>query len=347
MTDPSLAEGGDATTIEAFDAGVIERRGGESQPIEGFVLRHPSGVEATIVTYGAHLVSVRVPDTRHPGTRVSITRGPADVAALQTVSGRFMGATVGRVANRIGGAAFDLDGQRYELEANEPPNHLHGGTNGFHHRVWQSEILGPGLGVRLTLLSAAGEGGYPGTVDAAATFRLGDHTLDIHYTATADAPTPLSLTNHTYWNLAGVEGETIGEHQLHVGFDRVLLTDAEGLPVPGPPVSVAGTRFEMNGDTMLAATLAGGGLDHCYVTSEPFDRPVLELSHARTGRSISLTTNQLGIQVYTGNKLDPAYHAIAFEPQSWPNSPNRADFPSSVLRPGETYSNHSTYRFDW
>ncbi len=300
-----------------------------------------------MLSYGAHLVSVRVPDVEHPGESVRITRGPTEYAGFQTIDGRYMGATIGRFANRIAGAAFELDGVCHELESNEAPNHLHGGRNGFHHRLWQAEMIDDGLGVRCRLVSADGEGGYPGTVNAATTYRLGDRRLVIEHTATTDAPTVINLTNHAYWNLGGPEATTIAEHRLRVGFDRVLLTDDHGIPQLGPPVATAGTQFDLGGGETLASVLASGGLDHCYTANETSDDPVVVLDHPPTGRRLSITTNQLGLQVYTGNHLVPPYQAIAFEPQGWPNSPNRPDFPSSVLRPGQTYSSRSTYRFDW
>ncbi|MEZ5378895.1 MAG: aldose epimerase family protein [Acidimicrobiales bacterium] len=307
-------------------------------------LRHRCGMQLTLTTFGAGIISVAVPDTERPGSTVTITHGPVDLTSLQTVTGRAVGSTIGRVANRIAGADFELDGTVYRLEANEAPNHLHGGSRGFHQQVWEYELLDDTT-VRFTLDSPDGEGGYPGTVHAEATYRLGDRRIDIDYTATTDSPTPINLTNHAYWNLAG--GTTLGDHRLRIGFDDVLLVGNDGIPLPGPPVPAIDTRFHCNEQHELASVLAEGGLDHCFVGPIDPEREAIVLEHPASGRRLRITTNQPGVQVYTGQHFVPPQPSIAFEPQGWPDSPNRPDFPSCILRPGETYHHHSVYRFDW
>lgn len=346
-----------------FEAGVTV--GG--QPVLGYRLESSAGVRIQLLSYGAHLASVELAD---PTTSAwaRITDGPTTVAGLEQSGWSYHGATIGRYANRIAGAQFVLDGQRYDLPANQGSHHLHGGPDGFSSRVWAAQLLdddGPGVGVRFELSSRAGDSGYPGSVLVRVIYRLVDQRLDVVYEAVADAATPISLTNHAYWNLGGADiGATVADHLLTVRSDRVLIPDSDGIPQTGPPLPVAGTRFALH-DAPLGPVLEAGGLDHCFVnptvgfaessnvessstaTATHADTviPVIELRHPNSGRSLGIETSQPGVQIYTGNHLDPSYRSIAFEPQAWPNSPNRDDFPSAILRVGETYRHRTIYRF--
>ncbi len=334
--------------VSEFDAGTTV----SGLAVRGVILRHESGIEATVLTYGAHLVSVSLPVAGQPGERIVVTKGPTDVPTLETAEGGYMGATIGRVANRISGARFTLDGVEHVLEANLLGKHqIHGGADGFGTRVWTHELIETpeSVGVRLALDSPDGDAGYPGSVHAEVTYSIDRDTLTIEHRATTDAPTPISMTNHAYWNLSGPAGDpTVGGHRLLVSTDRVLLNDDDDIPVAGPPVAVAGTMYDLDG-SLLQAALDAGGIDNCFVV--PDDRrdgePVVVLEHPPTGRRLSVSTDQPGMQVYTGNHLKPPHSCIAFEPQAWPNSPNRPDFPPSILRPGEVYRNRSFYRFEW
>ncbi len=334
--------------LSEFDAGTT----GSGIPVRGVILRHEAGIEATVLTYGAHLVSVSLPVAGQPGERTVVTKGPTDVPSLETAKGGYMGASIGRCANRIDGARFALDGTEHTLDSNlRGEHHLHGGFTGFGKKAWTHELVetSESVGVRLALDSPDGDAGYPGSVHAEVLYSIDRDTLTIEYRATTDAPTPINLTNHAYWNLSGPMGDpTVGGHRLLVSADRVLLSDDRGLPVPGPPVAVAGTMFDLDGSPLQSA-LDAGGIDNCFVV--PDDRrdgePTVVLEHRPSGRRLTISTDQPGMQVYTGNHLHPAHSCIAFEPQGWPNSPNRPDFPSSILRPGEVYRNRSSYRFEW
>ncbi len=347
-SDPEPAQGAhDHESAVIAECGFVDDAAGR-RAVHSIILRSIDGVEVHLVSYGAGITAVHVPDAERPGSSVEITCPPTDLGTLQTVAGRYVGASIGRFANRIAGASFELDGARFELDANEKPNHLHGGSLGFHSQVWEHELLADGTGVRFWLVSPDGEGGYPGTVTAEAIYRLGGRRLVIEYRATTDAATPLNLTNHAYWNLAGAESsETIEHHRLTLGFDRVLLTDEADIPQAGPPVEAAGTRFALDGSADLSVALAAGGIDHCYVGKPGGDQPVVILEHPASGRRLSIVTDQPGVQVYTGQHFVPPHLGIAFEPQGWPDSPNRPDFPSAILRPGETYQHRSAYLFDW
>lgn len=334
-------------SIVEFDAGATS----SGEAVRGFHLESAAGVRIMLLSYGAHLVSVELPDPGAANEWAQITDGPTTVTELEQPGARYQGATIGRYANRIADARFILDGVQYELPANHGSHHLHGGPDGFAFQIWEAEPVDddePGVGVRFELSSPAGDSGYPGAMRVQATHRLVEDRLDVVYEAVTDAATPISLTNHAYWNLRGSgAGASIADHTLTVHSDRVLIPDAGGIPQSGPPVPVAGTRFALH-EAPLETVLETGGLDHCYVNPAIGSVvPMIELRHAPSGRSLSVDTDQPGVQVYTGNHFDPPYRSIAFEPQAWPDSPNRTDFPSAILRPGETYRRHTIYRFEW
>lgn len=295
-------------------------------------------LSVTIADFGAHLVSVvmRLPDD----DEVEITVGyPPD----STGGSGSHGASVGRYANRIARSRFELDGQDYELEPNEGANQLHGGPVGFQDYAWsaQAEADGEQGRVELTHTSKDGDMGFPGTVVATAIFTLQGNRLTVDYRATTTAPTPLNLTNHAYWNLAG--GGSLDGHELVVAAPAYVEVDDEKLPVPGPPSPVRGTRFNCTTGRSLADVVSAGGYDHCWVLDPEADIHA-SLRH-ESGRRLDLHTDQVGLQVYTGGHLKRDPRGVALETQCLPDTPNRPDFGDCTVRPGETYRSTTTMTF--
>lgn len=291
----------------------------------------------TIADLGAHVASVALVegDREMP---VSVPY-PADAVSAKG----YHGATVGRYANRIAKSRFVLDDREYVLTPNEGPNQLHGGPRGFSSQRWtgDAETMG-GIGrVELHLESPAGDQGFPGTVSASAVFDIVDASLTITYLATSDAATPINLTNHTYWNLAG--GGSLDGHQLAIGAASYVAVDDANIPVAGPPTTVTGTRFDCGPPRDVSQIVANGGYDHCFALDPDVDIAT-SLTHP-SGRRLDVTTNQVGLQVYTGQHLDPQSRGIALETQCHPDTPNRPDLGDCTLRPGATYRNTTTFRF--
>lgn len=294
-------------------------------------------VSITVADLGAHLVSVvlRVDDGELP---VSVDYPPDAVGPTGS-----HGATIGRYANRIAGAAFDLDGVHHRLEPNEGPNQLHGGPVGFSSHAWSADAEQDGDTGRVVLrhTSKAGDMGFPGKVKAEAEFSLSADRLTVEYRASSDAPTPINLTNHVYWNLGG-DGVPEG-HRLQVAADAYVAVDEANIPVPGPPASVRGTRFNCNDGRDLDAIVDAGGYDHCFVLAADAS-PKARLQHV-SGRAIEVDTDQIGLQVYTGRHLAPGRWGVALETQFPPDTPNRPDFGDCTLRPGDPYRSSTTFTF--
>ena len=330
------------------------------KPIDGFTLTNRGGMAVTLLSWGALIQSIHVPDRR--GQIADVVLG-FDTLAPYLVRHPNFGVTVGRFANRIANARFTLDGVEYLLAANNGPHSLHGGNNGFSKKTWEAELTGPSS-VRFTYTSADGEEGYPGTLRAAATYTLDDDNgLAIVYEATTDRPTIVNLTNHSYFNLAG-GGDILG-HELAVFADAFLPVDDLAIP-SGEIRSVAGTAMDLREPMRLGERIpsddpqqqnVNGGIDHTYVLG-----PSGALKHAsrfyepRSGRVLDVHTTHPGVQCYTGNRLDGTfrgkagavhdkYAGLCLETQHYPDSPNQPGFPSAVLRPGLRYHHTAVYRF--
>lgn len=334
--------------------------------VERVRLRGDGGFETSIITFGATLQALLVPD-RH-GVIGDVVLGHDDLAGYAGAR-KFFGATVGRFANRIAGARFDLDGAVVRLAANNGPHALHGGLAGFDCRLWQITALDEGASPAVTLAyhSADGEEGYPGALDVRLTYRIsGPGELSLAFEATTDRPTVINLTNHSFFNLEGVGAdETILRHRLNIPADHFLATDATAIPLPGPPRRVAGTPFDFREVHEIGSRIRtaeeqlqrGRGYDHTFCLA-PGEGPQLaaRLAAPRSGRVMELHTDQPGVQLYSGNYLDGSVagksgrlyrqsDAVCLEPQAWPDAPNRPDFPSARLEPGQTYRHRTLYRF--
>ncbi|MGW0913896.1 aldose epimerase family protein [Streptomyces sp. NPDC002784] len=300
-----------------------------------------AGVRVRVLTYGGIVQSLEVPD--RDGAAGDVVLGFADLDGYRAHRGPYFGALVGRYANRIAGGRFTLDGRAYALPRNDGPNCLHGGERGFDERVWEAEPVEHG--VRLSRAAGHGEEGFPGRLEVSATYTLDDGgALRIAYEAVTDAPTVVNLTNHSYFNLAGPEAGNAGGHELRIAASRFTSVDADLIPVGLEPVE--GSRFDFR-----AARKVGAGYDHNFVldkgvTEAPVE--VAELYDPGSGRVLTVSTTEPGLQLYTADHLDAPFapgDGIALETQHFPDSPNRPEFPSTVLRPGEVFRSATVYAF--
>ncbi len=317
---------------------------------------------AAVSDYGAALVSLTAPDRN--GARADVVLGFDDPQGYVDDT-HFIGVVAGRYANRIAGGRFRLDGTRFVLPCNDGPNHLHGGPEGFGKRLWKGEPIETedGVGVRLTRTSPGGEAGYPGSLHVTISYMLtADDRLIVGFDATTDRPTVANLTSHAYFNLAG--GGDVLQHRLQLFAGRYTPVDASGIPT-GEIVSIDATPFDFRDFTAIGARLAvdhpqliiGSGYDQNFVVdgSAGALRPVARVFEPVSARLLEVQSTQPGVQFYTGNHLDRVQgragavygrHAgFCLETQTYPDAPNRPDFPSARLDPDETYSHSTEFRF--
>jgi aldose 1-epimerase len=357
----SIPAARDPADIERSEFGRLP--GGEA--VEAFVLRNTNGVEVRAIGYGGAILSVRVPDRE--GRWGDIVLGYDDLTGYLDDEA-YLGALVGRYANRIRRGRFSLDRREYTLATNNRPNHLHGGVRGFNKVLWTAEpSRSPeGVGLALAYTSPDGEEGYPGTLHARVRYTLTNRNeLVIDYRATADRPTPLNLTQHSYFNLTGDPGRDVLGHELRIDADRFTPVDETLIPT-GELASVAGTAFDFRRPTAMGARIGAdevqlrraGGYDHNFALNRDggalaFAARVYEPA---TGRTLEVHTTEPGLQFYSGNFLDGSIRGkggqrygrrsgFCLETQHFPDSPNQPAFPSTTLRPGEEYISRTTYRF--
>jgi aldose 1-epimerase len=338
----------------------------DGREVERVVLRGAEGFEAHIIAFGATLQALIVPDAQ--GGCDDVVLGDDNLAGYVSQR-RFFGATVGRYANRIANARFVLDGEAVHLAANDGPNALHGGVEGFDRKLWEIIELEDGNEPSVTLgyESHDGEEGYPGRLDVRLTYCLtGASELSFTFAARTDRPTIANLTNHSFFNLEGAARNVdVLDHRLMLASDYFLATDAAAIPVSGPPLAVAGTPFDFRKASPIGARircnheqlLHGKGYDHNFCLRNTGKLQLAaRLEAPRAGRVLELLTDQPGLQVYSGNYLDGSIagkrgrlyrqsDAICLEPQIWPDAPNRPDFPTPYLVLGDTYRHHTIYRF--
>ena len=318
-------------------------------------------LKARVMTYGARLVSLEVPD--RSGKIADIVLGYESLEPYTTDAKSYFGSIVGRYGNRIAHATFTLDGKRYQLPANDGVNTLHGGLIGFDKLVWSGHEIPHG--VELTLVSKDGDQGFPGTLTARVRYTLEAHALRIEYFATTDKDTVLNLTNHSYFNLAGEGQGDILNHLVTIPADRYTPVDS-GLIPTGELAPVAGTPLDFHKATAIGARIndsneqmrLGRGYDHNYVLNGKPDvmQEAARVEEPTSGRVLTVTTTQPGVQFYSGNFLDGTLHGkhghvyaqrtgFCLETQHFPDSPNHPKFPTSELKPGQTYHNVTVFSF--
>ncbi len=321
------------------------------QRADVFRLGGEPGVSLEVLTTGAAVRRLEVSGL--DGRRRNVVLGHFD-AGDYARPGPYLGATVGRYANRIAGAQFALHGRHFQLTGNDRGHNLHGGPAGFDIRTWDVVSAGDQHAV-LELISPDGDQGFPGTLTARASYTVDGDTVTIEYTATTDAPTLVNLTSHTYWNLDGEDAGSIDDHELTVPAGQYTPVDQESIPL-GEHASVAGTPFDFRSPGRLGpATRAGHpqiraarGIDHNFVIPGSGLRKLAVLRSQRSGIQLIISSDQPGLQIYTGNHLDGSQRStsgalyrqgagIALEPQHFPDSPHHPEWPSTVLRPGERY----------
>ncbi len=375
MSDATNAGTGGPPTITSEPWGVSP----DGRPVTLYTLRNTHGMIVQLSDWGGIVTGVRVPD--RDGNPADVVLG-FDSLAAYLADDSYAGATIGRYANRIAGAAFELDGTGYRLAANDGPHHLHGGVRGFDRRLWNaftivsgpvpgSPLDVPGAGrasVILSRVSEAGEEGYPGRLETTVTISLTNgNELQFDFEAETDAPTVVNFTHHGYWNLAGHDSGSVLDQRLQLRASRITPVD-QGLIPTGELRHVEGTPFDFRTPVAIGSRIEAdeeqlrlaGGYDHTFVlddwTGDGAPRLAARLSDLASGRLMEVFTTEPGVQVYSGNFLDvpagakdgaryAARSGLALETQHFPDSPNRASFPSTVLRPGETYRSRTTFRF--
>ena len=335
----------------------------DGAPVKIFTLRNARGVEAKISNYGGIVTSLKVPD--RSGKMSDVVLGYDTLAEYLKRNPHF-GCLVGRYGNRIAKGKFTLNGKTYQLATNNGPNALHGGIKGFDKRVWQAKPVESKLGPALELhyVSKDGEEGYPGNLTVTAVYTLtDDNALRLDYTATTDKDTIVNLTHHSYFNLAG-KGDILG-HEVMIASDEFTSVDETLIPT-GELRSVKGTPFDFNTPTTIGARINdadeqlkfGKGYDHNWVIKKPTGQLGLmaRVTEPTTGRVLEVLSTEPGLQFYTGNFLDgtikgkggwvyKSRSGFCMEPQHYPDSPNKPNFPSVVLKPGDIYKNTIIYRF--
>jgi aldose 1-epimerase len=330
--------------------------------VQLYTLRNENGMQVKITNYGGIVTSLLTPDK--DGKPGDVVLGFDSVAGYQSdaylKSGPYFGALIGRYGNRIAKGQFTLDGKTYTLAKNNGENHLHGGIKGFDKVVWQAEEVPGQQALKLTYVSKDGEEGYPGTLTTHVTYTLTpDNELRIDYEATTDKATPVNLTNHSYFNLAAGQAEDALGHILTLNADRYTVVNASLIPT-GELRPVKGTTMSFTEPTAIGARIAQveGGYDHNYVLSntDASMKQAATVYEPTSGRVMEVSTTEPGIQFYSGNFLDGSltgknntvykkHYGFCLETQHFPDSPNQPTFPSTILKPGDTYKTSTIYKF--
>jgi len=365
---PALARARQATPAATPAGAPAGEPFGEAfdEPVQRFILANTSGLGITVLTYGGVIQSILVPD--RDGRLVNVALGFSSIDDYVNLSPYF-GCITGRYANRIANGQFTLEGETYQLAINDEPNTLHGGERGFDKRIWTPSNV-TDTSISLSYTSPDGEEGYPGTLDVTVTYTLtDDNAIQIDYEATTDATTVVNLTNHTYFNLNGDGVGSILDHELQLNASNYTPVDDTLIPT-GEIASVEGTPFDFREPKPIGQDIRnyayeqlalGRGYDHNFVIdrSSPDDHELIPIGRAKspnTGIVLEVETTEPGVQLYTGNFLDGTFAGAAgqayrqgdgfcLETQHFPDSPNKPDFPSTVLEPGDTYTSTTIYRF--
>ena len=335
----------------------------DGKPTALYVLKNKKGTEACVTNWGGRLVSVMVPDKN--GKMTDVVLGYDNIAQYVAFPDNNYGGLIGRYGNRIANGKFTLDGTEYQLPQNNNGHCLHGGPKGYHAVVWDAKQVDDQT-LELTYLSKDGEAGFPGNLNVKVTYTLtDDNAVDIRYEATTDKATVVNLTNHSYFNLSGVPGSQIMDHQIMIDADTYVAVDSTLIPTGIEPVE--GTPMDLRQlvtvgdhiDDTFAQLTYGGGYDHNWVLNNGGDitKVAAKVVAPTSGIVMEVYTNEPGIQFYAGNSMNevgdkgklgvvyPRRGALCLETQHYPDSPNQPSFPSVVLKPGETYKSECIYKF--
>lgn len=356
-----------STMTDSASHPILPPSSGFEKTIDGkqthlYTLKNKNGVIATLTNYGAHLVSLAMPDKT--GKLTDVVVGFDDIDGYKNSLSAYYGATIGRYGNRIAKGHFILDGKRYDLFINNAPNTLHGGKKGFNDVVWDAKQLND-HSIAFSYLSKDMEEGYPGNLDCKVTYELTeDNAVKISYEATTDRPTIVNLTNHSYFNLNGIGSGTILNHVVEFKATNYTPVDATSIPT-GIIAPVAGTPFDFTKPATIGSRINvvdeqlknGQGYDHNFVLDKhDINSPVATVTGDKSGIKMQIFTTEPGLQFYSGNfmkgsntmlggKKDEYRWAFAMETQHYPDSPNQPSFPSTVLRPGQVYKTVTIYKF--
>lgn len=333
----------------------------EGKPTALYVLKNKNGLEACITNYGGRMVSLMTPDKN--GKMTDVVLGYDSISDYLKSDGNF-GALIGRYGNRIAQGKFSLDSVEYQLPQNNNGHCLHGGPEGYHTRLWDAKQLNDQT-LELTYLSKDGEAGFPGNLQIKVTYTLtDDNAIELAYEAETDKPTVVNLTNHSYFNLSGVPGSTILDHDIMINADTYTPVDSLLIPTGETP-SVEGTPMDLRNPIAIGAQIdstfeqlvKGRGYDHNWILNSKGDINVLaaKATSPTSGISLEVYTSEPGVQFYTGNFMTgedkgkggavyPHRGAFCLETQHYPDSPNQPAFPSTVLRPGEKYTSKCIYK---
>jgi aldose 1-epimerase len=356
LTMTSLAAASAATTVQHSTFGHMP----DGKAVEIYTLKSPA-VELQVMTFGARVVSLETKDRN--GKMGNIALGYANFDGYLKDNKTYFGSVPGRYANRIANGKFALEGKTYQITTNDGPNALHGGKVGFADLNWSGKEIPSG--VEFTLVSPDGDQGFPGTLTAHVRYTLHDDKVVIEYSATTDKPTVINLTNHTYFNLAGDGSGSILNEQVTIDADKFTPVDSTLIPT-GQLAPVAGTPFDFTGPHKIGDRInadndqlkLGHGYDHNWVLRGKMGElhPAAQVYDAATGRVLSVETTEPGMQFYSGNFLDGTFssrtgakyerrNGFCLETQHFPDSPNHPSFPSTELKPGQTYHSETTWTF--
>ena len=330
----------------------------DGQDVTLYTLTNASGNSVQMIDYGAIIVSINVPDRN--GKKSNVTAGFSSIEGYLQRHPHF-GSTIGRFCNRIAKGSFSIDGTVYKLAVNNGPNHLHGGVVGFDKLMWKAAEMksDSNVGLKFSLVSPDGQEGYPGNLAVTAEYLWdNENKLTIRFTAKTDKATHVNLTNHAYFNLSGANSGTVYKHELTLPCSNFLPVDENMIPL-GQIASVKNSSLDFTTKRLLGERIAElkatNGYDHCFVVDGSTGklRLAATVSDSASGRTMEVMTTQPGIQLYTGNFLgggaDNAgfkqHEAFCLETQHFPDSPNQAAFPSTMLKPGQTFDETTTYKF--
>jgi aldose 1-epimerase len=348
------------TKTDSTKTDIVEKSFGnyENQPVTEYTLTNSSGMQVTILNYGGTVTKIIVPDKNgNPG---DVVLGFDSFDGYLQKNNPFFGSLVGRYANRIANGKFTLDGKTYTLAGNDHGNSLHGGNKGYDKVIWNAEKLGE-TSLKLTYQSKDGEEGYPGNLTAQVIYTLGsDNSLKLDYTATTDKATPVNLTSHCYFNLSAGKDSTILNHHLQINADKYTPVNDQLIPT-GKIADVKGTSMDFTTAKAIGRDIQNvkGGYDHNWVLNKTGNglEKVVSLYDSASGRFMEVFTTEPGIQFYSGNFLNGTllhtkngqkyikHGALCLETQHYPDSPNEPSFPSTILKPGETYRHTTVYKF--